>query len=81
MNQTMQIMMPLMFGYFTTQFSSGLALYFVISNVVGIAIQLIVERIEGPVSKALPATVTAPTEIDKDKVTHGRKKQRRKAKR
>lgn len=81
MNQTMQIMMPLMFGYFTTQFSSGLAIYFVISNVVGIAIQLIVERIEGPVSNALPATVTAPTEIDKDKVTHGRKKQRRKAKR
>jgi YidC/Oxa1 family membrane protein insertase len=82
MNQTMQIMMPLMFGYFTTQFSSGLALYFVISNVVGIAIQLIVERIEGPVSiAALPATVTAQIDLDKEKATHGRKKQRRKAKR
>jgi len=81
MNQTMQIMMPLMFGYFTTQFSSGLALYFVISNVIGIAVQFIVERIEGPVAKDLPASVTAPIETDKDKATHGRKKQRRKAKR
>ncbi len=45
MNQTMQLMMPLMFGYFTTQFASGLALYFVISNVVGIAIQWIVQKI------------------------------------
>jgi len=45
MNQTMQLMMPLMFGYFTTQFASGLALYFVISNVVGIAIQWVVQRI------------------------------------
>jgi len=45
MNQTMQLMMPLMFGYFTTQFASGLALYFVISNVVGIAIQFIVQKI------------------------------------
>ncbi len=45
MNQTMQLMMPLMFGYFTMQFSSGLALYFVISNVIGIAIQWVVEKI------------------------------------
>lgn len=81
MNQTMQIMMPLMFGYFTTQFSSGLAIYFVISNVIGIAIQFIVERIEGPVANALPAAITAPLDTDKDKVVHGRKKQRRKAKR
>jgi YidC/Oxa1 family membrane protein insertase len=39
MNQSMQIMMPLMLGFFSLQFSSGLALYFVISNVVGIVIQ------------------------------------------
>ena len=45
MNQTMQLMMPLMFGYFTTQFASGLALYFVISNVVGIALQWVVQKI------------------------------------
>lgn len=39
MNQSMQVMMPLMLGFFSLQFSSGLALYFVISNVVGIVIQ------------------------------------------
>lgn len=39
MNQTMQVMMPLMLGFFSLQFSSGLALYFVISNVVGVVIQ------------------------------------------
>jgi YidC/Oxa1 family membrane protein insertase len=39
MNQSMQIMMPLMLGFFSLQFSSGLALYFVISNIVGIIIQ------------------------------------------
>lgn len=47
MNQTMQLMMPLMFGYFTTQFASGLALYFVISNVVGIAIYWAIDRFDG----------------------------------
>ncbi|MHB9033793.1 MAG: YidC/Oxa1 family membrane protein insertase [Anaerolineae bacterium] len=81
MNQTMQIMMPLMFGYFTTQFSSGLALYFIISNVIGIATQYIIDRIEGPVVKALPATAAATATTEKTEVTHGRKKQRRKAKR
>ena len=49
MNQTMQIMMPLMFGYFTTQFSSGLAIYFVISNIIGIGIQWAIERFAAPV--------------------------------
>ncbi|MCD6518562.1 MAG: membrane protein insertase YidC [Anaerolineae bacterium] len=74
MNQTMQIMMPLMFGYFTTQFASGLALYFVISNVVGIVIQWAIERIEGPIT-AEPASVAA----EKEKATDG--KQVRKSKR
>ncbi|MBN1399805.1 MAG: membrane protein insertase YidC [Anaerolineae bacterium] len=52
MNQTMQVMMPLMFGYFTTQFASGLAIYFVISNVIGIVMQWAIERIEGPATPA-----------------------------
>jgi len=39
MNQSMQIMMPLMLGFFSLQFSSGLALYFVVSNLAGAAIQ------------------------------------------
>jgi YidC/Oxa1 family membrane protein insertase len=39
LNQTMQITMPLMFGFITLQVSSGLALYWAVSNVVGIVIQ------------------------------------------
>ena len=38
-NRMMLWMMPLMFGFFTTTFPSGLALYWIISNVVGIVIQ------------------------------------------
>jgi len=82
MNQTMQVMMPLMFGYFTTQFASGLAIYFVISNIVGIAMHWAIERLGGPVAQAEPpATVTASGTSGRGKASHGRKKQRRKAKR
>jgi YidC/Oxa1 family membrane protein insertase len=39
MNQTMLIMMPLMFAMFTLQFPSGLALYWLSTNVVSIVLQ------------------------------------------
>jgi len=81
MNQTMEIMMPLMFGYFTTQFASGLALYFVISNVIGIVMQWAIERIEKPVKLPAPATQEPALAGEKGKASYGRKKQRRKAKR
>ena len=38
-NQTMMWMMPLMFAFFTLQFPSGLALYWVATNVVGVVMQ------------------------------------------
>ena len=41
-NQIMLWMMPLMFGFLTFQFPSGLALYWIVSNVVGITIQYFV---------------------------------------
>ena len=44
MNQTMQVMMPLMFGFFALSFSSALSIYFVISNVVGVAQYAIINR-------------------------------------
>jgi YidC/Oxa1 family membrane protein insertase len=77
MNQTMQLMMPLMFGYFTTQFSSGLAIYFVISNIVGVAIQWAVEKLEGP---PVP-NVEAPSRATKrkEKAANGSRKKARKA--
>ncbi len=37
MTRQMNIMMPLMFGMFALQFASGLSIYFIVSNVVGIA--------------------------------------------
>jgi YidC/Oxa1 family membrane protein insertase len=38
-NKMMLWMMPIMFGFFTLSFPSGLALYWVVSNIVGIVIQ------------------------------------------
>jgi YidC/Oxa1 family membrane protein insertase len=38
-NKMMLWMMPIMFGFFTMSFPSGLALYWVVSNIVGIIIQ------------------------------------------
>ena len=37
MSQQMQIMMPLMFGFISLQFAIGLSIYFIISNLFGIA--------------------------------------------
>jgi YidC/Oxa1 family membrane protein insertase len=45
-NQTMLWMMPLLFAYFTLQFPSGLALYWVATNVIGIALQYAYRRPE-----------------------------------
>lgn len=42
MNSTMQWMMPIMFGFFTASFASGLAIYWFVSNIVSIAIQYFV---------------------------------------
>jgi YidC/Oxa1 family membrane protein insertase len=44
MTQSMQIMMPLMFGLFALSFSSALSIYFVVSNVVGVAQYGIINR-------------------------------------
>lgn len=38
-NRMMLWMMPIMFGFFTTTFPSGLALYWIVSNIVGMIIQ------------------------------------------
>lgn len=59
MNQTMQVMMPLMFGYFTTQFASGLAIYFLISNVIGIALQWGIQKFSPPIDDDALTTAAA----------------------
>ncbi|MFB0545709.1 MAG: YidC/Oxa1 family membrane protein insertase, partial [Anaerolineae bacterium] len=91
MTQSMQYTMPLMFGFFSLQFPAGLSLYFVVSSVVGIVIQYVLNnwgelslqkviadlRIGKPV-KANHATEVA---VSEKPVGKGRKDGRRKKKR
>jgi membrane protein insertase Oxa1/YidC/SpoIIIJ len=39
MSQSMTMMMPLMFGFFSLSFATGLSFYFIISNIIGIITQ------------------------------------------
>jgi YidC/Oxa1 family membrane protein insertase len=39
MNQSMTLMMPLMFGFFSLNFATGLSFYFIISNIIGLITQ------------------------------------------
>lgn len=62
MSKQMNIMMPLMFGLFALQFASGLSIYFIVSNIVGIAqYYLIGQKLR-----------TAPAVAGKAKVTPGK---------
>jgi YidC/Oxa1 family membrane protein insertase len=69
------MMMPLMFGFFTLSFPSGLALYWVVSNIIGIIIQYFVSGGWGylrapsaprpapsPAQKPAPVQKLAPSE-------------------
>jgi YidC/Oxa1 family membrane protein insertase len=47
MNQSMTLMMPLMFGFFSLNFSTGLSFYFIVSNVIGIVTQGSISGWEG----------------------------------
>ena len=47
MTKSMTYTMPLMFGFFSLNFSSGLSIYFIMSSLVGIAIQLGINRVMG----------------------------------
>jgi YidC/Oxa1 family membrane protein insertase len=47
MNQSMTLMMPLMMGFFSLSFSTGLSFYFIISNVIGIITQGFISGWEG----------------------------------
>ena len=62
MNATMQWMMPMMFGFFTVSFASGLAIYWLISNVISIVIQYYVTGWGSLTwfSKTAPVTLAVP---------------------
>jgi YidC/Oxa1 family membrane protein insertase len=59
-------MMPLMFGLFTLSFPSGLALYWVVSNIIGIIIQYFVSGGWGYLrAPTAPKTAPAPAPVQK----------------
>lgn len=58
MTRQMNLIMPLMFGLFSLQFASGLSIYFIVSNVVGAAQAILVNK-RWQKKPLLPAPETA----------------------
>lgn len=58
-SRQMAIMMPLMFGLFALQFASGLSIYFIVSNIIGVAQYYFIGRPKktaaAPGTKIVPA--------------------------
>jgi YidC/Oxa1 family membrane protein insertase len=66
MNQQMALMMPLMFGYFVMVSPSGLGLYWLISNLIGVAQYWMVGRPQTPAqASALPPATTKKKSTEK----------------
>jgi YidC/Oxa1 family membrane protein insertase len=61
MTQSMLYTMPLMFGFFSLQFQSGLSLYFVFSNVIGIFQGMYMRRVVPPLDPAKLPTAAPST--------------------
>src|SRR5436305_1650287 len=57
MNNQMQVMMPVMFGFFALNFPSGLAAYWIISSLVRMAFQGVTQGWQG----VLPAGLSMPS--------------------
>ena len=65
--QSMQYTMPIMFGFFSLQFQAGLSIYFVLSNIIGIAQGLYMQRVMSSAevqSKPEPALAVADTKSE-----------------
>ena len=91
-NQVMMLwMMPLMIGFFSLQFPSGLSLYWIVSNVIGVAIQYFITGwgplfplFPKPVPTAAPAQQvqsTPPEETQEDARTNNDRPNRRRSNR
>lgn len=59
MQQRIMMLMPIFFTFLFLKFAAGLVLYWLTSNLLGIAQQLITNRILGPPNQAQPATSKA----------------------
>ena len=65
--QSMQYTMPIMFGFFSLQFQAGLSIYFVLSNIIGIAQGVYMQRVMSSAevqSKPEPALSVADTKSE-----------------
>ena len=89
-NNMMLWMMPLMLGFFSLSFPSGLALYWVVSNVIGVATQYFITGDWSPLfSRTAPAPApepepiqeTQPKETENDGRTSDVRKNRRRSNR
>jgi YidC/Oxa1 family membrane protein insertase len=60
MSQSMGTIMPIMYGFFALSFSVGLAIYFIVSNTIGIVQGILVARSRAKL-QPLPAVVTSTT--------------------
>jgi YidC/Oxa1 family membrane protein insertase len=60
MQQKMMLFMPLVFGFMFYQFQSGLVLYWLTSNLVGIAQQLMVNKMTAAPAPVAPPVKTTP---------------------
>ena len=58
MTQTMTYTMPLMFGFFSLSFPAGLSVYFVLSNLVGVAQGFIIRRSRENLADTVPQPVS-----------------------
>lgn len=92
MARSMQIMMPLMFGFFTLSVPSGLAVYWTVSGIVGVVTQLaatgdwdkVPERLLGrrsPTQPALPPATAQESSVKSDGERSRRRRRRKKKKR
>ena len=91
-NRMMQWMFPLMLGFLAFSFPSGLALYWTVSNVIGVVTQYFITkdlsplliRRSTPVPEPLPAQLAGeppPKEIEQDGSTRSVRKNRRRSNR
>ena len=75
MNSMMNIYMPLLMGWFAFSFASGLALYFVVSNILGIVQYAMMGKVD--FKKLLPGykeTTQADAKLRSDKIRAAQKK-------
>ncbi len=73
MSQSMMYTMPLMFGFFSLQFPSGLSIYFILANIIGIAQGLYMKRItDREKAERAARGETRPTIVEAEKPAKSR---------